>query len=74
MKRARVHFLVTAVLLVALSALLIDVVVPLQAARLAVCGYGSCIISCEGENCHCGHVGPDYVECYCNGYNAKLYC
>lgn len=74
MKRSRVHFLVTAVLLVALSVLLIDAIVPLQAAKAAICGTGTCIVMCEGTNCNCGHVGTDYAECYCDGFNTKIYC
>lgn len=74
MKRVKINFFVTVVLLVALCILMIDTVVPLQAAKAAICGTGHCIVSCEGENCHCGHVGEDYVECYCDGFNTKLYC
>jgi hypothetical protein len=74
MKRTRVHFLVTAFLLVVLSVLLIDAVVPLQAAKAAICGTGHCIVMCEGENCHCGHVGTDYVVCWCDFLYEIMYC
>lgn len=74
MKRSRVHFLVTAVLLVALSVLLIDAIVPLQAAKWALCAYNNCFVECEGTNCQCGHTGVDYVECFCDGLYVMTYC
>ena len=66
MKKSRVQLALTALLLFVLAFLLTDSLAPLRAAKVAICGYGSCIVTCEGENCDCGHVGPDYVSCHCD--------
>lgn len=57
-----------------LAVLLIDAIIPLRAANAAICGTGICIVMCEGTHCDCGHVGTDYVECYCDGFNTRKYC
>ncbi len=74
MKRVRFQFLVTAVLLIAISILLIDAVVPLQAAKSAYCSYGTCAVRCDGENCECGRVEEHFVECWCDGVYHWKYC
>jgi len=76
MKRSRIQVFVTAILLVALIILVKDFIVPLSmnGAVFAVCGYRDCIVDCEGTNCGCGHVGPDYVACYCDWGMTIMWC
>jgi hypothetical protein len=74
MKKIGFQFLGTAALLIAISVLLIDGVVPLQAAKAAFCGYGSCTVSCEGENCECGRVEEHFVECWCDALYHSMTC
>jgi len=68
MKVRRSQAFTTGLLVLTLVVLSLTYFVPrnVSAAKAAFCGYQSCIIMCEGDDCHCGHVGSDSVECWCN--------
>ena len=65
MKRVSVHLVVTGVLLVVLSFLLLDSVIPARAADHAYCNYAGCAVSCNGTNCYCDEFTATYVDCLC---------